>query len=77
MEEYRGQIDKIDAELLRLFKERMEVVKQIAQYKKAHGIPVLDAAREREKLAAIDCPYAQKLYAALFEISRGYQGSEA
>jgi chorismate mutase/prephenate dehydratase len=75
MDELRAKIDKTDKELLRLFKERMEIVRQIALYKKEHGLPILDAAREREKLTAIDCPYEQKLCAALMELSRAYQES--
>jgi len=75
MEELRAKIDKTDEELLRLFNERMEIVRQIALYKKKHGLPLLDAAREREKLAAIDCPYAKKLCATLMELSREYQES--
>jgi len=51
----------------------MDVVRQVALYKKQHGIPVLNAEREREILSAIDCPYAQKLYEVLLEISREYQ----
>jgi chorismate mutase len=75
MDGFREQIDKIDGEIFRLFGERMDVVRQIALYKKEHCLPVRDAAREREKLAAHECPYAQKLCAALMEISREYQES--
>lgn len=78
---YREQIDDIDNELLQLFKNRMSVARQIALYKKVNNLPTLDAARETEKLAAIDDkaddeelrPYVRKLYAFLFEISREYQ----
>jgi len=70
---YREQIDKIDKELQRLFLERMDVVKQVAEYKKEHGLPVFDPAREKEKLDAIDCPYTKKLVQTLFELSREYQ----
>ena len=80
MQNYREQIDAIDNELLLIFKERMSVVRQIALYKKENNLPALDATREKEKLAAIDektsddlRPYAHKLYAFLFEISREYQ----
>ena len=73
LQDYRKQIDAIDNELLRLLNERMDVVRQVALYKKQHGIPVLNAEREREILSAIDCPYAQKLYEVLLEISREYQ----
>ena len=77
---YREQIDAIDNELLRLFKERMNVACQIALYKKEHDLPALDAKREKEKLAVIGekagdemRPYAHKLYELLFELSREYQ----
>jgi len=78
--DYREMIDRIDDELLRLFKERMNVSRQIALYKTEHGLSVKDAAREKEKLAAVAeksgeelSPYAQRLYSVLFEISRSYQ----
>ena len=77
---YREQIDAIDDQLLRLFKERMSLARQIALYKKEHNLPVLDTARETEKLAVIDekagrelRSYAHRLYALLFELSRAYQ----
>ena len=80
LNDYREKIDTIDSELVRLFKERMDISCQIAMYKKEHGLPVLDAVREKEKLAAIGekageelQPYAQKLYTTLFELSRAYQ----
>jgi len=75
MKEFREQIDRIDGEIFRLFGERMDVVRQIALYKKAHGLPVHDPVREGEKLAAITCPYEQKLCAALMELSRAEQES--
>jgi len=71
--DYRAQIDRVDAELQRLLHERMEIVKKVAEYKKENGLPVLDSGREKEKLDAIDCPYTQKLYKTLFELSREYQ----
>jgi len=81
LRDYRERIDAIDKELLRLFKERMDVSRQIARYKKEHGLPLLDAEREREKLSDINekaaeeiRPYAHALYTTLFELSRAYQG---
>ena len=80
LHDYREQIDTIDNELLRLFKERMSVACQIAKYKKENNLPALDAAREAEKLAVIEekagekmRPYAHKLYVMLFQLSRDYQ----
>ena len=74
LQDYRKQIDAIDNELLRLFKERMDIVRQIALYKKEHDLPVLNAEREKEILDAIDCPYAKELFSTLLELSCAYQG---
>jgi chorismate mutase/prephenate dehydratase len=51
--ELRGEIDKIDREIVRLFEERMDVSRQVAEYKIANGKKVLDRARELEKLEAL------------------------
>lgn len=50
LQELRGQIDDIDARIVALFEQRMAVTRKVGEYKLAHGIPVLDAAREREVL---------------------------
>ena len=83
MEVLREKIDRIDGELLKLFQERMDVVGEIGAYKRAHGLPVLDRKREREKLEAVGGlvpsekePYARILYDLLFELSRSYQRSQ-
>ena len=46
----RGQIDGIDRQLVELFEQRMHAVERIAQYKRANGLPVLNAGRERQVL---------------------------
>ena len=51
LEAYRREIDAIDGELTRLFLRRMEVTGRVGAYKQAHGLPVLDAAREKDVLA--------------------------
>ena len=53
MEEYRNQINDIDEEIVRLYKERMEVVKKIGQYKKENNLPVKDSFREKALLKKI------------------------
>ena len=80
LEELRAKIDGIDDTLVQAFLQRMEVVAQVAQEKKAQGLPTLDPAREREKLADIAAKLprnwrstAMPLWSMLFEISRGYQ----
>ncbi len=52
LEEYRRQIDQIDRELVQLFLRRMEVTSKVGEYKQANGIPVLDAGREKQVIAA-------------------------
>lgn len=44
--EIREKIDKIDAEIAKLFEERMNAVHEVAEYKKEEKLPVRDKARE-------------------------------
>lgn len=46
----RTRINTIDAQLAQLFEERMQVVAQVAAYKKEHNLPVRDSKREQEVL---------------------------
>ena len=78
--ELRGEIDKIDDELLRLFCARMELSAQVADYKRERGLPIYVPAREREILQNVAqkagtelSDYARSLYSTIFELSRGYQ----
>jgi chorismate mutase/prephenate dehydratase len=80
LQDYRKEIDRIDRELVALFVRRMEVSAGIAAYKQAHGLPVLDAAREQAKLQQVAelapeqlRPDTAELYRTLFALSRGYQ----
>lgn len=80
LKDYRNQIDRIDDEIVRLFQQRMDVAAQIAEYKKEHDLPILQAGREREKLADLSSKtreelqsYLRVLYSLLFELSRTYQ----
>lgn len=67
----RAQIDEIDKELCSLFERRMAVCQEVAAYKAANGLPVLDVQREREVLEAkrqlVKEPSMQPHVAALFE----------
>ncbi|MBP3539520.1 MAG: bifunctional chorismate mutase/prephenate dehydratase [Oscillospiraceae bacterium] len=80
MTDYRKEIDAIDADLTALFNKRMAVAAEIAAYKKANGLPALDAKRERDKLRELmqNSPealkdYTAQLYSLIFELSRSYQ----
>ena len=76
----RQRIDDVDKQLIDLFKERMEISAGVAQYKRAHGKQVYDAARERDKLTAVSelagedfADYSRVLYSTIMSLSRSYQ----
>ena len=78
--EIREQIDSVDDELVQLFKKRMALSAQIADYKKEHNLPIYVPAREREILQEVAekagpemSNYSRVLYSMLFELSRSYQ----
>ncbi len=48
LEDLRKDIDRIDAQLVALFEERMDTVVQVAEYKKENNIPILNSEREDE-----------------------------
>lgn len=51
--ELREQIDEIDADIVRLYEKRMEISKQVAEYKIETGKKVFDKTREEEKLRKV------------------------
>ena len=78
----RKDINAIDDELVKLFIQRMETAGKIGSLKKEAGLPVLNVKREEEvkKRLTEDVPEeykdsVNKLYDALFAISREYQES--
>ncbi len=80
LKEYRDKIDGIDRQLVELFVERMKTSADIADYKSANFLPVLDKGRERELLIKIAdlCGeefenYGVRLYQQILELSKTYQ----
>ena len=51
--EYRQQLDEIDAQIVKLFEERMSISEKVAEDKIHSGKRVLDKKREQEKLATL------------------------
>lgn len=49
----RGQLDEIDAKIVDLYEDRMDVCRQVAEYKIETGKKVLDKAREAEKIRKV------------------------
>ena len=80
IEKCRGEIDRIDSEILELFHQRMGVVSEIAKLKKASHASVLNRTREREILHRVFNnsenklgKYSVNLFTTLMELSRAYQ----
>ena len=78
---YREEIDAIDKELIRLFEKRMNVVLNVARYKKDHNMDIFQNSREEEVINKAVNNIVNKDYAkevtefitSTMEISRGLQ----
>lgn len=82
LQQYRDRIDEIDAQIVSLFCERMKVVEDIAAYKKANNLPVLQTGRETqvlERVKELAGPQlgeaARSLFVSMMNISKTYQNS--
>lgn len=80
LNEIRKEIDGIDDELTGLFLKRMELVKGVAEYKRANNMAVLHKGREDDivkRLTEGKDPLVSRniatMYATLFDVSRSYQ----
>ena len=81
--EARRIINSVDAEMAKLFCRRMAAVKDVLEYKREHGLPVLDTARENAVMEAnsalIDDEALKEYYIsfirATMAVSREYQRS--
>ena len=75
--EIRDRIDHIDSQICDLFKQRMDCALEVAEYKREHGLPVLDKTRERAKLRRVadSMPedlrdYSQVLFSLLMDLAK-------
>ena len=80
LDELRNRIDSIDSEMCRLFAERMQVVTDIARYKKDNNMVVYHPSRSRAVLQNISKQlgpefegYGRSLYHTIFDLSESYQ----
>lgn len=80
IQELRKKIDGIDEQIVELFRKRLQVASEIAEYKKERNLPIYVPAREREKLHAVGelageeyCHFTKTLYSTIFELTRGYE----
>jgi monofunctional chorismate mutase len=67
MREYRLRIDAIDLQMKNLFLERMDIVKKIAEEKKAKGLAILNPEREREIIDRLTVNIEDRLIFELYE----------
>lgn len=80
--ELREQLNEVDNELVATFERRMELAKQIAEYKRQNNVSVSDRTREREVVNRVTgmvkpelSTYVGSLYNTLFDLSKSYQNS--
>ncbi|MBQ6622578.1 MAG: chorismate mutase [Mogibacterium sp.] len=80
LQQYREQIDKINEELIRLLEERMHVSEQIAEYKAANGMRIVDPVREHQLLEEVTetsdpefAYYNRMIFSTLMEMSADHQ----
>lgn len=50
LESCRNEIDQIDEEIIKLYEKRMEIVKEVINYKLDNNIEILDSSREEKML---------------------------
>jgi 4-amino-4-deoxychorismate mutase len=48
LDPFRRRLDELDDQIARLFGERFEVCREIALYKRAHGVPMMQPGRVAE-----------------------------
>ena len=83
LDEVRVKINDINDQMLALFKERMELSKDVAAAKKEMNKAIYDAKRERDILDKVTRDagpdldlYARRFFEALFSLSRTYQSEQ-
>ena len=81
LKEIRVEIDKVDQEILSLYKKRMDLTTEVAEYKISTGKKVFDKQREDEKLKTLSAygtddfskQGIKELYSQIMSISRKKQ----
>ena len=80
LDQYRAEIDKIDDEIVALYKKRMAVSKGIAEEKNKSGKSITNAKREKEILNRVTenvdddiKAYTKQVFETMFDTSKAYQ----
>lgn len=77
---YRNELDIIDLEIRELFKKRMQIVEEIANYKAQNNLSTYDKARENTQLEnivqnkdKIISSYYPEVFKSILKVSKDYQ----
>lgn len=80
IKDLRTKIDDIDKQLCETFRERMQLVSQIGEYKRDKKMAVKNEVREQQVLLNVSKilgnefdEYGRSLYRVMFELSRSYE----
>ena len=81
LEQARLAIGSVDKQIAALFEERMRLCSRILEYKRANGLPILDAPQEERVLARnmenVSDPAVREYYILflrdLMKVSKAYQ----
>lgn len=82
LNDIRLEINRIDEEMIALFKKRIEIVAKVLQYKKENNLPVFDEKRETQliekNIKLLNNKELEKYYITFFsgvlKSSKDYQG---
>ncbi len=77
----RQKLDRIDGEIIALLEERLSVARDIADWKAARNLPVLDPSREEKVLASRSSQlretdlreHVRRIFADIMAMSRAEQ----
>lgn len=82
LENFRGQIDRVDEEIMVLLKRRHQIVKKVAKYKLENNLEIFQKKREDEliknklekaKLMNIDKKLVENIFKNILEDSKNVQ----
>lgn len=78
----RNEINKIDAQLLKLLKQRIDISKKMGKIKKEKNIAIFDIDREKEIIYnytqnedSLNKKYIEKFFQTLMDISKEVQSN--
>ncbi len=79
LNKYRDEIDQLDQEIIHLLDQRLEIVKQVGEYKRENQLAVLDQGREIKIYTKIDQQNLKNpdeikaIYQEMLKITKGMQ----